>query len=133
MADNYYGTDLSKRLAQESNGGLAASYYTPSSYGYNTPTDVNIQIPGFNSNTGAGTGVGTGMGTGTGGGGGSAPSWLTNAQAFGTLGLGLASFLDNKKTASLQRDALRQNLQLSRENQANLKALGASWNKGWSQ
>lgn len=131
MADNYYGTDLSKRLAQESNGGLAASYYNPSSYGYSTPTDVNIQVPGYASNANTGLGINSSVNPTTGAG--SAPSWLTNAQAFGTLGLGLASFLDNKKTASLQRDALRQNLQLSRENQANLKALGASWNKGWSQ
>ena len=61
------------------------------------------------------------------------PSWLANTQALGTLGLGLASFLDQRKTAGLQRDALRQNLSVAREHQANRKALGNSWNQAWSQ
>jgi hypothetical protein len=60
------------------------------------------------------------------------PSWMANAQAFSSLGLGLASFLDQRKTAGLQRDALRQNLSVAREHQANRKALGDSWNKAWS-
>ena len=60
------------------------------------------------------------------------PSWMPSALGLGTLGLGLASFLDQRKTAGLQRDALRQNLQVSREHQAARKALGASWNQGWS-
>ena len=61
------------------------------------------------------------------------PSWVKPLEVVGTLGLGLASFLDQRKTAGLQRDALRQNLQLSREHQASQKALGASWNKAWGQ
>lgn len=56
-----------------------------------------------------------------------------NVQAWGQLGLGLASYLDQRKTAGLQRDALRQNLSVSREHQANRKALGESWNKAWGQ
>lgn len=61
------------------------------------------------------------------------PRWVKPLEVVGTLGLGLASFLDQRKTAGLQRDALRQNLQLSREHQASQKALGASWNKAWGQ
>lgn len=61
------------------------------------------------------------------------PGWVKPLEVVGTLGLGLASFLDQRKTAGLQRDTLRQNLQLSREHQASQKALGASWNKAWGQ
>lgn len=61
------------------------------------------------------------------------PSWVKPLEVAGTLGLGLASFLDQRKTAGLQRDALRQNLQVAREHQASRKAVGESWNKAWGQ
>jgi hypothetical protein len=61
------------------------------------------------------------------------PGWVKPLEVAGTLGLGLASFLDQRKTAGLQRDALRQNLQVAREHQASRKAVGDSWNKAWGQ
>lgn len=61
------------------------------------------------------------------------PGWVKPLEVVGTLGLGLASFLDQRKTAGLQRDALRQNLQVAREHQASRKAVGDSWDKAWGQ
>lgn len=58
---------------------------------------------------------------------------LATAQIVGSLGLGLASFLDQRKTAGLQRASMRENLNMAREHQANRRALSDSWNKGWGQ
>lgn len=58
---------------------------------------------------------------------------LATAQIVGSLGLGLASYLDQRKTAGLQRASMRENLNMAREHQANRRALSDSWNKGWGQ
>ncbi len=97
--------------------GLAAQSYNPNnSYipRLNTTNPAVLPEANLNSNSGI-------------------PSWLPKAEVVGTLGLGLASFLDQRKTADLQRQALRQNLNMSREHQANRRALGDSWNKAWGQ
>lgn len=57
---------------------------------------------------------------------------MANITAGGTLGLGLLSFLDNRKTAQLQREALRNDISTAKEHRANRQALGASWSKGWN-
>lgn len=58
--------------------------------------------------------------------------WVRNTSVLGTLGLGLASFLESRKTANLQRQALRDDISTAREHRANRQALGESWNKAWS-
>lgn len=52
---------------------------------------------------------------------------MSNVLAGGTLGLGVASFLDNRKTAKLQRSAMQENLQMARDAQAARKARTAGW------
>ena len=52
---------------------------------------------------------------------------MSNVLAGGTLGLGIASFLDNRKTAKLQRSAMKENLQMARDDQAARKARTAGW------
>lgn len=64
---------------------------------------------------------------------GSTPPWLRNTMALGNLGLGIASFLDTKKTAKLQRESLRHNLDVAREEQAQRQAVRDSWNNAWGQ
>lgn len=53
--------------------------------------------------------------------------------AVGGLGLGIASFLEQRKTAGLQRDALRHDIATAKEHRANRQALGDSWNRAWSK
>lgn len=64
---------------------------------------------------------------------GSTPPWLRNTMAIGNLGLGIASFLDGKKTAKIQRDSMRHNLDVAKEEQAQRQAVRDSWNKAWGQ
>lgn len=52
---------------------------------------------------------------------------MSNVLAGGTLGLGIASFLDNRKTAKLQRSAMKENLQMARDDQAARKRRTAGW------
>ena len=108
-------------------GGLAAKSYNPytptyrpalsatrpAALGTNLTSTPGVELPGGVDTPGRG--------------------WMANAQALGTLGLGLASFLDQRKTADLQRKAMRQNLDVAREHQASRKVLGESWNKAWGQ
>jgi hypothetical protein len=113
--DNMYG------------GGLASQAYAPYSPTYR-PTLTSVKPPALDTSLPAVPGASNPSGATTPG-----RSWMANAQALGTLGLGLASFLDQRKTADLQRQAMRQNLDVAREHQASRKALGASWNKAWGQ
>ena len=53
--------------------------------------------------------------------------------AVGGLGLGVASFLEQRKTAGLQREALRHDIATAKEHRANRQALGDSWNRAWSK
>lgn len=55
---------------------------------------------------------------------------VANITAIGGLGLGALSFLENRKTADLQRKALRQDIATTKEHRANRKALGASFSAG---
>lgn len=76
---------------------------------------------------------GSGVGSGTGGSN-NTPVGLSrnmaNAQAGAGIGLGLLGFLENRKTAKLQREALRNDISTAKEHRANRAALGASWNRG---
>lgn len=56
---------------------------------------------------------------------------IRDLTAVGGLGLGVASFLEQRKTAGLQRDALRHDIATAKEHRANRQALGDSWNRAW--
>lgn len=58
---------------------------------------------------------------------------MRDAVAAGELGLGVASFLEQRKTARLQRDALRHDIETAKEHRANRQALGDSWNRAWGK
>lgn len=58
---------------------------------------------------------------------------LRDATAIGGLGLGVASFLEQRKTSRLQRDALRHDIDTAKEHRANRQALGDSWNRAWGK
>lgn len=57
---------------------------------------------------------------------------VANTLGLGNLGLGLAGYLQNKKTANLQREALRNDIATAKEHRANRQALGNSWNNAWN-
>lgn len=57
---------------------------------------------------------------------------VANVAAVGGLGLGIAGYFDTKKTAKLQREALRQDITAARDHNARRAQLGASWDKAWS-
>ena len=57
---------------------------------------------------------------------------IANATALGGLGLGLASFLDNRKTARLQRSALRQDIAASKAHNEMKQANRAAWNNAFA-
>lgn len=57
---------------------------------------------------------------------------IANISAIGNLALGLAGYFENRKTAGLQRDALKHNIATAKEHSANRRALGASWANAWS-
>lgn len=57
---------------------------------------------------------------------------IANVTALGNLALGLAGYFENRKTANLQRDALKHNIATAKEHSANRRALGASWANAWS-
>ena len=57
---------------------------------------------------------------------------MRDLTAVGGLGLGVASFLEQRKTAGLQREALRHDIATAKEHRANRQALGDSWNRAWS-
>ena len=56
---------------------------------------------------------------------------VRDATALGGIGLGVASFLEQRKTAGLQRQALRHDIATAKEHRANRQALGDSWNSAW--
>ena len=58
---------------------------------------------------------------------------VAGALGFGQLGLGLAGFLDNRKTAKLQREALRDNIASTREYNANRRADRQAWTDYWNR
>ena len=58
--------------------------------------------------------------------------FVTGMLGAGQLGLGLASFLENKKTAELQRSALKQDISDAQTRAANRKSQRDSWDKAWS-
>ena len=58
---------------------------------------------------------------------------VAGALGFGQLGLGLAGFLDNRKTAKLQREALRDNIASTREYNANRRADRQAWTDYWNK
>lgn len=58
---------------------------------------------------------------------------IRDLTAVGGLGLGVASFLEQRKTAGLQREALRHDIATAKEHRANRQALGDSWNRAWSK
>ena len=58
---------------------------------------------------------------------------VAGALGFGQLGLGLAGFLDNKKTSKLQREALRDNIASTREYNANRRADRQAWTDYWNR
>lgn len=55
---------------------------------------------------------------------------MANFQAGAGIGLGLLSFLENRKTSKLQREALRHDIDTAKEHRANRQALGASFSAG---
>ena len=57
---------------------------------------------------------------------------MANALAGGQIGLGLASFLDTRKTSKLQREALRQDLAATKEYNEAQKASRASWDSAFA-
>lgn len=57
---------------------------------------------------------------------------IANTLGLGNLGLGLAGYLENRKTAGLQREALRNDIATAKEHRANRQALGNSWNNAWN-
>lgn len=57
---------------------------------------------------------------------------IRDLTAVGGFGLGVASFLEQRKTAGLQREALRHDIATAKEHRANRQALGDSWNRAWS-
>ena len=56
---------------------------------------------------------------------------IRDLTAVGGFGLGVASFLEQRKTAGLQREALRHDIATAKEHRANRQALGDSWNRAW--
>lgn len=58
---------------------------------------------------------------------------MANFQAGAGIGLGLLSFLENRKTSKLQREALRHDIDTAKEHRANRQALGASFSAGLSK
>ena len=58
---------------------------------------------------------------------------MRDLTAVGGLGLGIASFLEQRKTAGLQRDALRHDIATAKEQRANRQAMADSWNRAWSK
>lgn len=59
--------------------------------------------------------------------------WVRDATALGGLGLGIASFFEQRKTAKLQRDALRHDIATAKEQRVNRQAMADSWNRAWSK
>lgn len=58
--------------------------------------------------------------------------WAANSLAMGQIGLGAASYFENRKTAKVQRASLRHNLEVAKEEQALRKERRASWNNAFS-
>lgn len=58
---------------------------------------------------------------------------MRDLTAFGGLGLGLASFLEDRKTTKLQRDALRHDIDTAKEQRAKRQAMAASWSSAWDK
>jgi hypothetical protein len=55
--------------------------------------------------------------------------FAANASAIGGLGLGIASYFENKKTSQLQRKQMEQNLQASADYNRGRKERSASWSE----
>ena len=58
---------------------------------------------------------------------------MRDLTAVGGLGLGVASFLEQRKTAGLQRDALRHDIATAKEQRANRQAMADSWSRAWDR
>lgn len=58
---------------------------------------------------------------------------IRDLTAVGGLGLGVASFLEQRKTAGLQRDALRHDIATAKEQRANRQAMADSWSRAWDK
>lgn len=56
---------------------------------------------------------------------------VANITALGGLGLGALSYLENRKTAKLQRESMRQDLATAREHNQRRRDNLASFNSGW--
>lgn len=56
---------------------------------------------------------------------------VANYTALGGLGLGALSYLENRKTAKLQRESMRQDLATAREHNQRRRDSLASFNSGW--
>lgn len=56
---------------------------------------------------------------------------VANYTALGGLGLGALSYLENRKTAKLQRESMRQDLATAREHNQRRRDNLASFNSGW--
>lgn len=57
---------------------------------------------------------------------------MSNVLAGSQVGLGLASFLDSRKTSKLQRDALRQDIAATREYNDMKRSNRAAWNNAFA-
>lgn len=58
---------------------------------------------------------------------------IRDLTAVGGLGLGVASFLEQRKTAGLQREALRHDIATAKEQRANRQAMADSWSRAWDK
>lgn len=56
---------------------------------------------------------------------------VANITALGGIGLGALSYLENRKTAKLQRESMRQDLATAREHNQRRRDNLASFNSGW--
>lgn len=58
--------------------------------------------------------------------------WADGIGAIGGLGLGVASYMDNRKTSSLQRKALKQDIAASAAYNERMEKSAASWDAAWA-
>ena len=58
---------------------------------------------------------------------------MRDLTAFGGLGLGVVSFLEDRKTTKLQREALRHDIDTAKEQRAKRQAMADSWSSAWDK
>lgn len=58
---------------------------------------------------------------------------MRDIAAIGGLGLGVASFLEDRKTTKLQRSALRHDIETAKEQRAKRQAMADSWSRAWDR